>query len=515
VTLPRIAIVGAALEASTYSPARTGIDGFVRYDGTAYFDVYPFLAPGGTLAGRADWVPLTHFRAIPGGAVPLEVWDELSTTLIDGLRRALAEAPLDGVLVDLHGAMSVDGVDDPEGELVARIRGVVGPGVLLGTGMDLHGNVSERLATCMDLLTCYRMAPHEDALETKERAAHQLVERIAEGGRPVKARVAVPILLPGEKTSTRIEPARSLYAGVPVVAARPGVLDAAIWIGYAWADEPRNHAAIVVMGDDEAACVVGAEELAAAMWRVRDDFEFVAPAAPLPDCLAAAVATDAGRPYFISDSGDNPTAGGAGDVTWTLARLLESPEIVSGRLQTVYASIPDAAAVDAAVAAGVGAAVALTVGARVDAGPEGPVALSGLVEHIATGDATAQTEVVIRHGGLRVILTRRRKPYHLEGDFLRNGIDARAADIVVVKIGYLEPELYAMAADWMLALTPGGVDQDLARLPHHRIRRPMAPYDVFVQDPDLTARLMPSGSSPAAAAFAAEAESAAGERAAR
>ena len=108
-----------------------------------------------------------------------------------------------------------------------------------------------------------------------------------------------------------------------------------------------------------------------------------------------------------------------------------------------------------------------------------PVALDAVVEHVHVGDPVARTEVVLRTGGLRLLLTERRKPYHLEGDFLRNGIDARAADVVVVKIGYLEPELFAMAADWRLALTPGGVDQDLARLPHQRIARPMHPYDAF------------------------------------
>ena len=97
---------------------------------------------------------------------------------------------------------------------------------------------------------------------------------------------------------------------------------------------------------------------------------------------------------------------------------------------------------------------------------------------------------MVRVGGLRVILTARRKPYHLESDFTRNGIDPRQADVVVVKIGYLEPELHAMAADWMMALTPGGVDQDLARLPHHRIIRPMVPFDEVTGTPDLSARMM-------------------------
>jgi len=232
-----------------------------------------------------------------------------------------------------------------------------------------------------------------------------------------------------------------------------------------------------------------AEELAAELWRVRDDFAFVAPVGTLDACLDAAVASDA-RPFLISDSGDNPTAGGAGDATGTLRALVARPEIASGEVEAVYASIPDPGAVAACVAAGVGGAVDLRAGALVDDTVAPPAELRGTVEHIAHGDPAADVEVVVRVGGLRVILTARRKPYHLEGDFTRNGIDARAADVVVVKIGYLEPELHAMAADWMMALTPGGVDQDIARLPHHRIIRPMVPFDEVTETPDLSARML-------------------------
>jgi microcystin degradation protein MlrC len=249
----------------------------------------------------------------------------------------------------------------------------------------------------------------------------------------------------------------------------------------------------MVTGDDEAVITAEAERIASEVWRRHEEFTFVAPAASLPEALDAAFASTA-RPYFISDSGDNPTAGGAGDVTWTLAELLADPRLASPEVTALYASIPDAEAVEVCIRAGVGAQVSLTVGARVDAGPSGPVQLTGAVRHITDGDPDAITEVVVQAGGLHVILTRSRKPYHLESDFVRNGLDPRTADIVFVKIGYLEPELFALAADWMLALTPGGADQDLLRLGHHRIARPMYPFDTGLLDPDLRARLIPMAS---------------------
>lgn len=276
------------------------------------------------------------------------------------------------------------------------------------------------------------------------------------------------------------------------VEAADGVTDAAIWVGYAWADEPRNRAAVVVMGPSADAVTTGAERLAHGFWKARHDFAFVAPTGTLEECLDAALASER-RPYFVSDTGDNPTAGGAGDVTWGLQQVLARPEFADPSGPTViYASLPGPAAVDAAVHAGVGATVTVTAGAEVDDRHAGPLTLTGVVHAVRHGDLHARTEAVLRVGSVYVILTRLRKPYHHEHDFTDLELEPRDADVVLVKIGYLEPELFAMAADWKMALTPGGVDQDLPRLGHHRIRRPLFPFDREMPDPDLGGRVIPS-----------------------
>src|SRR5262249_37436055 len=159
----------------------------------------------------------------------------------------------------------------------------------------------------------------------------------------------------------------------------------------------------------------------------------------------------------------NPTAGGAGDTSWSLDVLLHTPAIVDSELTTLYAAIVDPEAVAAAVEAGVGTTVSVALGGKVDPGPHGPAPVTARGQAIDSEDPVAGTAVVFAVGGLRVIATARRKPYHLESDFLALGLHPREADVVIVKIGYLEPELYDMAADWLLALTPGGVDQDLLR----------------------------------------------------
>jgi microcystin degradation protein MlrC len=484
----RIGIAGIAIESSTFSPHRAGLADFDVRRGDELLKRYDFLER--EWAQDIQWVPLVHARSLPGGAVLPEVYDELSAEIIELIGTA---GELDGFFLDIHGAMSVVGREDAEADLATRIRAAIGPDVLVSTSMDLHGNVSRELATAVDLITCYRMAPHEDAMQSRERAARNLVERIRSGlGKPGKAWIQVPVLLPGEKTSTRIEPAKSIYHRVGEIADENGVLDAAVWVGYAWADEPRCRAAVVVTGDDQGLITARALELAAAYWDARSQFAFVAPTGTLQECVTQGLASTA-RPFLISDSGDNPTAGGAGDVSWTLGQLLTVDELTSGKATAIHASITDPDAVAACVAAGVGNPVQVSAGAKVDSGPSGPVDLSGTVFSISE-DPMGGTVAVIKAGGLHSILTTRRKPYHHIADFTLLGLDPAATDLVIVKIGYLEPELYDLAKDWLLALTPGGVDQDLLRLGHHGVVRPLYPFDPEMADPDLTPELLPHSS---------------------
>lgn len=486
---PRIAIASFGIESSTFSPALTHEEAFHAKYGDEVFTSYPFLADTSALRKSAIWFPTVAARSLPGGAVTREAYESLVGQTLERLKKNL---PYDGMFLDLHGAMSVVGLDDPEGDFITRIRQVIGNKTLLSSSMDLHGNVSLRLAENADLITCYRMAPHEDAMDTKQRAIENLLMRLANGkGKPrFKAWIPIPVLLPGEKTSTRIEPGKSIYSAVEPASKQEGIIDAAIWVGYPWADEPRNHAVVMVTGDDKEKVMKTAEHLAKRFWDSRKQFAFVAPTGSLAECLKKALASKT-HPYFISDSGDNPTAGGAGDVTWTLRELLSRPEFKDPSGPTlIYASIPGPDLVAKAQAAGIGADVSGYAGATVDSRFAPPLLLTGKVESIVSGDKDAETEVVVKIGSIHVIVTKKRKPYHKDIDFTRLGLKPREADIVVVKIGYLEPELYAMQKGWTLALTPGGVDQNIERLPYKRIKRPMFPMDKNMPEPDLSARLI-------------------------
>jgi microcystin degradation protein MlrC len=474
----RIAIGGMAIESSTFSPHRSGLLDFTIVRGAE------LLARYDSLPTHIDWVPLVYARALPGGAVERGVYDAIKDELVERLRAAL---PLDGLLFDIHGAMTVIGMTDAEGDLATAIRDVIGPDCLISAPMDPHGNMSRRLVSAVDLATSHRMSPHEDAALTRQRAVANLVRCLDRGIRPLRAWVRVPVLLPGERACTRDEPAKGIYGRLASIEQRDGIIDAAVWIGYAWADEPRCSAAVVVTGTDAAVIAREAHELARAYWDARAQFDFSAPAADAPTCIAQGLSRPE-RPFFISDSGDNPTAGGAGDVAYMLEQLLADPAIRSGQATAIWASCVDPAAVARCIAAGVGTEVDVRVGGAF--GSTGSVQLRGRVQHVRPSDPVGGDIAVVASGGVRAILTARRKPYHVIEDFTQLGLDLAAHDLVVVKVGYLVPELFDAAKGWVIALTPGGVDQHIVRLGHRALERPVYPLDPAMPAPDLRPEVM-------------------------
>jgi microcystin degradation protein MlrC len=218
------------------------------------------------------------------------------------------------------------------------------------------------------------------------------------------------------------------------------------------------------------------------------DFTFSVPSGDADWCIARGLASSA-RPFFISDSGDNPTAGGAGDVAYMLERLLAHPDLASGRATAIWASLVDQVAVRRCVDAGEGTDVDVVVGGAFGS-RHARVPLRGKVVRLVRGDPVGGDIVVVASDGVRAILTSRRKPYHFLRDFHALGLDPAGHDLTVVKIGYLVPDLFAAAKEWVIALTPGGVDQDIVRLGHNRLERPIHPFDRDMDAPDLTPELL-------------------------
>lgn len=464
----RIAIAGIHTECCTFSPLHQSGDQFTVLRDEAMMERYkPFLAN----FPDVTFVPILHTRSIPGGPVERDFYESIKAELIEKLR---AGAPWDGVFLDMHGAVNVAGMDDAEGDWTAAVREAVGADCLIAASYDLHGNVSHKIVDNLDILTAFRTAPHVDVIETVERACRLLVDSLKRGERPHKSFIRVPVVLPGEVTSTEWQPGERLYGMLPGLIDGERVLDASILVGYVWADEPRASASIIALGRDAEAADKAARTLATAYWEARSEFQFGVPALPMDECIEVALSSTE-TPVFISDSGDNPTAGGVGDVPALLERLIarDVPD-------AVFASIADKEAVEICHQAGVGAQVVLSLGGKLDPVNGKPLDVRGVVERVETfgwREGLTNRQAVVRVGGVLVIVTERRTPFHYEADFQRLGIQPTAHQIVVVKIGYLVPDLKRMARTALLAFSPGAVDQFITRLPFKRIGRPIYPLD--------------------------------------
>lgn len=484
----RIGIAGIQIENSVFMPNRQSIVG-------TPLTLPDYLSPDSTMGQAATWLPALMGRGGGRGPVTKESYDAFVDQTLEIIK---ANMPYDGFWFYMHGACSVDGVEDPEGYFMEKIRGVIGHDVLSTTTMDLHGNPSLKVALYSDLITTFRKAPHDDSRESHRRGVVNLLDRLASGkGRPAyKAWVAVPVLLSGEWSSTRVEPAKSLYALVPEVEAMPGVIDAGIWIGYVWGDDRRNQGVVMVYGDGKADVEAGAKKLAQKFWDVRKQFTLEAPGYDLQKCIDLAVASNK-KPFLISDMGDNPGGGGSGEVTWTLARVLKRPEFQSANGKSLlYCSIPGSEVVEAARKAGVGGHAEGYVGAMTDNSYEPPVWLSGTVVYVSPNpDPASESQLrrrsniaIIKTGSIYVVVGTSSPTPPLEG----TGIDPGKMDIIMVKQGYLVDRWYSIKADWVMALTRGGVDQDFKSLPYKNIIRPMYPLDPDMPDPELNVIIVPS-----------------------
>lgn len=490
----RIAIAGISHEALNFSPIITTMKDFQVWRGEEILATDTRFAPysaGRPATGKANQtyaslpdmmqalgaepVPILYANGLaPSGIVEESTYLQLRDEIVTRFQQA---GQLDGICLILHGALLVENIWSGETDLVRSIRAVVGNDVLISARFDLHGNLTEEFANKTDIWTVYRTAPHRDAPETLERAMTLLVRCIRERLRPRPVFIRIPLLLPGEKATTDVEPMKSLLTMVTEIEQQPGILTAELFVGFGWADAAHASSSVVVIAEDEAHLPIArreAKRLAQTMWDQRHNFTFDQEVASSVDeaidlALAAPEST-----VFIADSGDNPTAGTPGDVSYFLSRLLakEVPD-------AILAGIPDKAAAQICFEQGIGATVTVSLGGKLDTKHSDPVTVTGIVEHLyqPPPEVKEAAIVTLRVGGVRILVTDRRKYFSTLADFQKAGLEPLEHKIVVVKLGYLMPELRDAAPREILALSPGYSDMDFTRLPYKYVTRPIFPLD--------------------------------------
>src|SRR5262245_2568354 len=277
----------------------------------------PWFVEEARKAGH-EIVPIAWTMAQPAGPVTAEAFERMSATLVDGYRRSGADV----IYCELHGAMVADGYDDAEGELLRRIRAVVGPDVTIVGTLDLHVNMSDAMVAHTNLLSAYRTYPHVDWGETGRRAARWLDRVRSWGPRPAKAMRRMPFLIPVTAGCSLISPAKELYEELEAIEAETGV-HLNFTPGFPPADIADCGPAVFGYGAEEATVQRAVDRLAASVDAAEGKFA-AQRVQPLSEAVANAIriAAGAGKPVVLADTQDNPGAGAPSNTTGIIAELL-------------------------------------------------------------------------------------------------------------------------------------------------------------------------------------------------
>lgn len=419
----RIAIGGFQHETNTFSSKTTGWQDFAEADtwpglqqGQALLDEMtpaagtvprniPIAGFIGAAVQAADssqtLVPVLWCTAGPSGKVERDVFERIAGMLAAGI----AQSRPDAVYLDLHGAMAAEHIDDADGEILARVRAVIGDHIPLVASLDLHANVSEKMLAMADVLVAYRTYPHVDMAATGARAYEWVRRRLAGQPRPYRAWQRVPFLLPMCWQCTDAEPARHLYALLERLEENDkangddkdhagSVGGVSFAMGFPATDVEKCGPAVWAYGTTEQAALGAAQAMLAAVEAAEPAFsgEILNP----HDAVARAIGITAGKsgntgkrgPVVIADAQDNPGAGGSADTTALLKAL-----VAGGANRAVLGLLVDPQAAQLAHAAGTGALISLALGGKSGIDGDTPFEAQFFVERLHDGNVTATGSV--------------------------------------------------------------------------------------------------------------------------
>lgn len=467
----RVLTLGIGHESNTFSTVLTKESDFYVLGGADVFkgELWAEVFKNADI----ELIPTLHAHAWPGGIVERSAFENFRNEILKDIKKA---GKLDGIYMDMHGALHVEGYEDAQSTLIKEIRDLVGIEVLISGSFDLHGNLSSEFVKNIDIITAYRTAPHRDGAETKARAAQMLVDALKYGWKPYIESVVIPILVPGEKSITEVEPLHSIYAQIPDICKIEGLIDVSIFAGYCWADLPRSAMRVFVVAKNKkysAAAKNEAIRLAQQIWNSRKKLVLDVPSGSIDEMIIKSEEY-AGKTVFISDSGDNTTAGAPGDNTQVLDALLRHKS-----KNALVAGIVDREALKECIHAGTGKEISLNLGGKVDNVFGKPLKIKAKVIFISP-DSVMNTDrgaAVIETEGVKTVIMKTRRSFVEIKDFKEVELNPLDFKIVVVKLGYLFPELRDMAPVHLMALTTGFCNLDMRSLPFKNVHRPCFPLD--------------------------------------
>lgn len=477
----RIVYGGFLHETNTFAPSRAGWEDFVTGGGWPGYSegeqVWSKIAGSNipaagfvekALADGHDIVPTVWTAASPSGPVTRDAYEKIASRIVEGIRDAL---PVDAVYLDLHGAMVAEHFDDGEGELLRRVRAVVGPDLPIAVSIDLHANVTEAMLSLADIVVAYRTYPHVDMADTGVRTYDLLLKRIARGKKQPIAIRRLPYLIPICWQTTDFSPAKDLYALLESLENADSHIS--FTTAFPAADFAGCTPVIWAYADTQAEADALADKLEAAALEAEALFAGKAYEPDEAVRYAAARATDGVRPVVIADAQDNPGAGGNSDTTGLLKALVRN-----NAQRAAIGLIVDPEAVKRIHEAGAGACIRLALGGHSGIPGDEPLEEEFLIESISDGKFKAYgpyyrgfnmdvgPSACLRIGDVRVVVASYKVQMADTSMFRFAGIDPEAQDILVVKsAAHFRADFTPIAGEIIVAAAPGFMPVDLSTLP--------------------------------------------------
>jgi microcystin degradation protein MlrC len=484
----RIALGGFLHESHSFAPHPTTFDDFLRpgawsplQRGEAMLaHLKPTSAPSAgaiaALEGAGHTIaPLTWSFASPAGPVQRAAFERITAMIVADLSDAMRTGPIDGVYLDLHGAMVSDDFPDGEGEILRRVRAAVGD-VPVTASLDPHANMTHGMVRTADALAPFRTYPHVDMKDAGARAVRLLLDRIARGKPFARAWVPLDFWIPITSQCTLMDPMAAAMAQRARIAAQHSVAELAFCFGFPYADFDGCQPAIAAYADTQAQ----AEDAVGALkaWLDANEPTFRLDVLPADRAVAEAIRLGAAatKPVVIADTQDNPGGGGHGDTTGLLGELIRQ-----GAEGAVLAIINDAESANACHGAGEGAEVNLSLGGKSDGAPlplRARVLKLGDGRFTCTGPmgagnpADLGASALIQAGaGVRVIVTSRKMQAYDQAMFRHLGVEPAEQKILALKSSvHFRADFQPIAEAVLVAVAPGPVTADPSVFPFRHLR---------------------------------------------
>lgn len=419
--------------------------------------------------------------ALSSGPVAIESFEVLKKEI----RTALLEHEnLDGVMLHLHGSLQVADGSSGDLQIISMFREELGYEIPIVLAMDPHANLSLELINQVDGICAYNTIPHIDQEETEARAAKLLLHRLRSPGRLAPVALKLPLVIGGDSAIDSMEPVQEIYAAVGKALASEQAFDANFFIGFSWSDNPNIGASVVLNPRevvDQEACHEHAKAIATVAWENR--FRFIYSERSFGIVEGVRWALDQKKPVALTDTGDNTTGGAPGWGTSILHSLIQNQELINSNRRICLGPIRDDALTEELAKSQIGASVSFKIGdnLRKDRPLVGitakVTAIGSLLGYLGSVTEVVGRTVTVRIGQLDIVIADHPSSFVTEQHFSAAGLDPDAYDVVIVKQGYVFPEIKEKWPTSAFLLTPGATNQVFTDLPFRERPKNIYPFE--------------------------------------